>query len=950
MPNEWSNAFRALITMSLTGSAIAAILFAIKPLVKNRLPKTVQYYMWLIALAALVIPFSEFVVLPVKTVVPTVSEIVSENVRSGGEIMNRAAVEITGQRYSALPAPEKVNAESQVYWKRFNWNFLISYAPAYSILALLFLLLGYFRFLFKLRRRRIPAETAELAVLAELTAGRKSPKLYRNELAATPMLIGLFRPAIVLPDKEYSEVQLENILRHELTHYRRRDIWLKWLAVLVWSFHWFNPVAWLVRREIDRACELACDEAVIANLDANGKQNYGNTLISVVAATKMPRAVFSMTMCEEKRALKERLGSIMKSKKHTKLTITLSAVLLVAITGAAVLIGASGAENTNEYTQFLTVGEKTEITRGVMDDLNSALNVRFFETSGPLVCDIEIVYLADGEDTEVTAVSELLELSKSLTARIPSGSTYIVRATAAGNTGNLTLSIVQAISATPEDAVKYDILKNNGEISTIMQIDTLPGAVEAGKVLPTGENAAYVYAVYTLPDGYWTYFYILERGDSQSAWEITAKYRSDTLQDPNASPAPLSAPILTLYAEDGAELPNLSDYAKEGLRLFEVSDTVLISVTVPYGTKETGVYWSENGADGGGRADPYLVFSSSELETMTVSYTWKISDYYPDGINGSMWVVYTDTNGKIYNATAGMSFLNILYPSESGDYPNGGLTDTTAVYIVRKHLLAERDDDFELWNSTVVPELRLDDPTFNRNGTFGVNSLTIDSVYVSAEETARIQAMYRGSDLARKRGWSDAYISNMVAVAVNYTVDYDNSKVPNTGGQLSQYFYLSRDAENSQSNTPWLIFDIMSPGGQSDTAYEAFRQIIAHYNKIGTDKTIKYIAIDTANIPAQVEAQLIPAVQKASDENVWELLLDTYDGLAEKGYISDITADDSISEGILFWFSEVNAEDNTMKVRASRFSSPKDSVGAEVTVSIYFTKWKVTDVSGLWKS
>ena len=59
-----------------------------------------------------------------------------------------------------------------------------------------------------------------------------------------------------------------------------------------------------MRREVDRACELSCDEAVIRNFDNDGKKDYGNTLISVASDSKTPRAVLSTTMCEEKKNLK----------------------------------------------------------------------------------------------------------------------------------------------------------------------------------------------------------------------------------------------------------------------------------------------------------------------------------------------------------------------------------------------------------------------------------------------------------------------------------------------------------------------------------------------------------------------------------------------------------------------------------------------------------------------
>ncbi|MDR0916265.1 MAG: M56 family metallopeptidase [Oscillospiraceae bacterium] len=318
---------RAVLTMSIAGSVLAAVFFALKPLVRYRLPRFAQYALWLVVLAALLVPFSSFVKLP----------------QSVAETAFPATIRDTVERYivpdtapyipDAAPITPDAPAATQPLVGK----------PAFTVKSLLFPtwlcgfalslvvnMVGYLRFLAKLRRRNVLVTEIDCPL-----------RVYRNALAPTPMLIGLFRPVIVLPDARYSAAQLENILRHEMAHHRRRDIAVKWLSVFAGAVHWFNPMVYLARRELDRACELACDEAVIAKLDADGKQRYGDTLIAVAADKRIPAGVLSATMCEEKRALKERLGAIMKNKKRTVRALVISAILLIAAVSATVLIGAA---------------------------------------------------------------------------------------------------------------------------------------------------------------------------------------------------------------------------------------------------------------------------------------------------------------------------------------------------------------------------------------------------------------------------------------------------------------------------------------------------------------------------------------------------------------------------------------------------------------------------------
>lgn len=343
--NAWqvmAELLRTVLIMSVAGSVIALILFALKPLMKSRIPKAVQYYLWTLALVALLVPFSLFVSIPVNTPIAPVQQIVEDNIRTNDERYE----EISRQQYN-VPF-EELEAENQfrVIYESRGWlnNYLLTTPFTIGAAILIITVFQYLAFVWKLRRSGAPARDNEIVMLKRLHTGKWTPRLYRSRLAPTPMLIGVFRPVIMLPDREYSDVQLQNILLHELTHLRQHDIIIKWLSVVARSLHWFNPLVYFVRCEIDRACELACDETVIKSLDTDGKQSYGDTLIAMVAEAKTPKTVLSTTMCEEKRALKERLGAIMKHKGFPLGAIAVSCVLVIAVLWGTIVLGAGNID------------------------------------------------------------------------------------------------------------------------------------------------------------------------------------------------------------------------------------------------------------------------------------------------------------------------------------------------------------------------------------------------------------------------------------------------------------------------------------------------------------------------------------------------------------------------------------------------------------------------------
>eukprot|EP00913_Durusdinium_trenchii_P013332 g12513.t1 len=79
------------------------------------------------------------------------------------------------------------------------------------------------------------------------------------------------------------------VLLHELTHYRRGDVWKSLLARLLLLPHWFNPFAWLAVRRFDEAAEWACDDAVCRE-HSELVTDYARTLLDLSVGTSSPAA------------------------------------------------------------------------------------------------------------------------------------------------------------------------------------------------------------------------------------------------------------------------------------------------------------------------------------------------------------------------------------------------------------------------------------------------------------------------------------------------------------------------------------------------------------------------------------------------------------------------------------------------------------------------------------
>ena len=89
-------------------------------------------------------------------------------------------------------------------------------------------------------------------------------KLVTVSEISSPMVTGFFKSLLILPDRYFSERELHLILKHELVHLKRHDLFIKAFMLFCGALHWFNPFIRLFIRLAEREGELYCDETVMS--------------------------------------------------------------------------------------------------------------------------------------------------------------------------------------------------------------------------------------------------------------------------------------------------------------------------------------------------------------------------------------------------------------------------------------------------------------------------------------------------------------------------------------------------------------------------------------------------------------------------------------------------------------------------------------------------------------
>ncbi len=170
---------------------------------------------------------------------------------------------------------------------------------------------------------------AYILKLAERMNVSRSLQTFFSTKINTPMMIGFFKPVILLPFaamNQLSAEQFEAILLHELAHIRRNDYLLNILQMVLDTILFFNPFAWWITKNIREEREKSCDEMV---LQLSDPFHYARALLALEEPSKNQLLV--MTAIGKRSHLFHRIKNIMEMKnKHINLRQKFITLLVIA--------------------------------------------------------------------------------------------------------------------------------------------------------------------------------------------------------------------------------------------------------------------------------------------------------------------------------------------------------------------------------------------------------------------------------------------------------------------------------------------------------------------------------------------------------------------------------------------------------------------------------------------
>ncbi len=294
--------FLEILNRSIAASWIILAVLVLRLLLKKA-PKWITVLLWAVVAVRLICPFSIESVMSLipsaETVAPDIMYQDTPHITSGIPVINATVNPYIGEHFAPT-----------VYYSANPLQILIP-SVAYGWLLGVLGMLSYALVSWWLLKRKL-----KTAVLLR-------ENIFQSENVASPFVLGIVKPKIYLPF-HMNEQDMEHVIAHEKAHIRRKDHLWKPLGFFLLSVCWFNPLFWVGYILLCRDIELACDEKVIRELDAEQKADYSQALLT--CSVKRP-LISACPLAFGEVGVKERVKKVLNYKKPAFWIITAAVFL-----------------------------------------------------------------------------------------------------------------------------------------------------------------------------------------------------------------------------------------------------------------------------------------------------------------------------------------------------------------------------------------------------------------------------------------------------------------------------------------------------------------------------------------------------------------------------------------------------------------------------------------------
>lgn len=378
------SALRVLLEITAYSAVLFAAIMLVKTVFKKQLSPSMQYFIWFLLIARLLLP----VTLQSGVTLFTIPHQEAQTIAAPASIVPDAAIipsatapETTSEQPQTPAAPQ---TSAPVLTQPSTPEMIASEAKtapvAIPLETLLFVwiagalavgartLCSYAGLSKKIKRTSVPASPQLRHTVAQMRHAlgiRSDLKIRVQSVIDSPALTASFFPTLLLPLSLLDDPQrLDFALRHELTHFKRRDYIVCILLLVLRAVYWFNPFVWLMQRNMKADMEFACDNMAASSLSSRKRKEYAQTVLAMFSGRHSQQPVLGMSLGANRRTAEKRIrGVFMRSK--TRRGMRGVCVIVAAVLFAACFTTACqpvreiypGITSVQKFVNGTTVGE-----------------------------------------------------------------------------------------------------------------------------------------------------------------------------------------------------------------------------------------------------------------------------------------------------------------------------------------------------------------------------------------------------------------------------------------------------------------------------------------------------------------------------------------------------------------------------------------------------------------
>jgi len=379
-----------------------------------------------------------------------------------------------------------------------------------------------------------PAWRLLLERFKALVSLRRDIRLKGHPEVLVPMTWGWRKPVVLMPagTDAWTEEQRSSALFHELSHIKRADFLVMLLVRTSLAAFWFNPLCWIVYRELRKEQEIACDELVLrAGIRPS---TYAASLLAFRRSAGFlwnPSAALLGMLGRS--SFHERLAAILKQKltfkevkMRTKIMLASAVVLAVAIVGTA--RPAAGIEKTAVTATVVESALPGPASLAVVLPASAAQEVQAEkavaqEKEKEKATAAEKAKAAEKAEKEKAVIEKKIVVTTKGGAKTP----IVITITEGGQVKTLTLDKPLTITS-GKDGQALVLTSEGKEIQVLkgepLRLEIEGGELEfikEGKVLKVGEGGAYAIVKEGDKEGSRIEYYFTPRGKSPTTvWTV----------------------------------------------------------------------------------------------------------------------------------------------------------------------------------------------------------------------------------------------------------------------------------------------------------------------------------------------------------------------------------------------------------------------------------------------